>query len=82
MRAHELLTEVKYVTYVSVIAQRTGTKAYEWEEADGPQIGPGQDQWYVHTTTNQVCQVSELPKKALFVLTTEDGDHIDSWELT
>ncbi len=31
------LTEVSWMTYVSVIAKQTGTKARDWEEADGPQ---------------------------------------------
>lgn len=54
----QCLTEVSWMTYVSVIAKQTGTKPRDWEEADGPQIGPGEDFWYAHRTTNQIVQVT------------------------
>jgi hypothetical protein len=76
------LTEVSWMTYVSVIAKQTGTKARDWEEADGPQIGPGTDYWYVHKTTNEIVQVTVNKGKALFKRSTEDGEPIDAWELT
>lgn len=76
------LTEVSWMTYVSVIAKQTGTRARDWEEADGPQIGPGKDYWYVHKNTNEIVQVTVHKGKALFNRSTEDGEPIDAWELT
>lgn len=76
------LTEVSWMTYVSVIAKQTATSARDWEEADGPQIGPGTDYWYVHKTSNEIVQVTVNKGKALFKRSTEDGDPIDAWELT
>jgi len=70
------------MTYVSVIAKQTGTHAREWEEADGPQIGPGEDFWYVHKDTNQIVQVTVHKGKATFKRSTEAGEPIDAWELT
>jgi hypothetical protein len=82
MRFLQLLTEVSWMTYVSVIAKQTGTQTRDWEEADGPQIGPGEDFWYVHKDTNQIVQVTVHKGKATFKRSTEDGDPIDAWELT
>ncbi len=70
------------MTYVSVIAKQTGTQVRDWEEADGPQIGPGEDFWYVHQGTNQIVQVTAHKGKATFKRSTEDGEPIDAWELT
>lgn len=62
----------------SMIAERTGTEADDWEEFDGPESGVGVDYWYAHKVHGWQAYVVVDQDDVSISVTDEEGYEVDT----
>ena len=62
----------------TMIAERTGTEAVDWEEFDGPESGVGVDYWYGHKELGWQAYVVVDQDDVSISVTDEDGDEVET----
>jgi hypothetical protein len=74
-------TRTLEVDYPGMIADLTGTDAGEWNDAEGPETGCGDDMYWQHDDGLRNARVNVDQESVSITVTDEDGDEIASGSL-